>query len=285
MRARQFSLSAVGAAGHRAMHQRLEGGGIFADPLARDILDDDEWRAAENQAAAPAGRPMRLFMAARSRLAEDTIAAAVARGVRQAVVLGAGLDTFSLRNPHAGAGLRVFEVDHPETQASKMLRLERIAPRPLHWPRFVPVDFETQRLGQALDTAGFDDSRPAVFMWLGVIMYLTTEAARSTLAYVGGIPGAEIVFDYTEPLENYTPARRAPMVALAERLAQLGEPWLSLFDPPALAAELQRLGFVEMEDLDLAAIAGRFPAMFAGISPSVAGPHVMIARNFAAGPG
>ena len=79
MRARQFSLSAVGAAGHRAMHQRLEGGRIFADPFARDILDDDELRAAEDQAAAPAGRPMRLFMAARSRLAEDTIAAAVAR--------------------------------------------------------------------------------------------------------------------------------------------------------------------------------------------------------------
>jgi methyltransferase (TIGR00027 family) len=73
--------------------------------------------AADREAADPSTRLIRLFIALRSRFAEDSLAAAVSRGVRQAVILGAGFDTFALRNPHAALGLRVFEVDHPATQA------------------------------------------------------------------------------------------------------------------------------------------------------------------------
>jgi hypothetical protein len=89
----------------------LEGGKIFADPLARTILGKEAHTIIEEEAADPSRRPMRLFIVARSRFAEDCLSAAVSRGVRQAVILGAGLDTFSLRNPHARLDLHVFEVD------------------------------------------------------------------------------------------------------------------------------------------------------------------------------
>src|ERR1700752_674340 len=116
MQSRPPSRTALGAAVHRAAHQTLEGGKIFADPLARTILGKEARTIIEEEAADPSRRPMRLFIATRSRFAEDCLSAAVARGVRQAVVLGAGLDPFSLRNPHARLGLHVFDVDHPAKQ-------------------------------------------------------------------------------------------------------------------------------------------------------------------------
>src|SRR6516164_9586680 len=113
MQGKQPSLTARGAAEHRAAHQILEKGIIFSDPFAAAILGEDLKLIAERHAAEPQKRPLRLYIAARSRFAEDALAAAVTRGVSQAVVLGAGFDTFALRNPHAG--LRVFEVGHPES--------------------------------------------------------------------------------------------------------------------------------------------------------------------------
>src|SRR3954467_10002171 len=101
MQTGQPSRTALGAAAHRAVHQSLEGGVIFADPYARTILDDPTRAGLQAMADDPAHRPMRLFIAARSRFSEETLAACVARGVRQIVILGAGLDTFALRNPHA----------------------------------------------------------------------------------------------------------------------------------------------------------------------------------------
>jgi methyltransferase (TIGR00027 family) len=103
----------------RADHQILESGTTFHDPFAALILGEDARDIAARDAAVPALRPVRLFMAVRSRFSEDTVSEAVSRGVRQIVVIGAGLDTFALRNPHASLGVQVFEVDHPDTQAWK----------------------------------------------------------------------------------------------------------------------------------------------------------------------
>ena len=105
MRAGQPSRTALGAAAYRAVHQTLEGGAIFRDPFAARILDDETRGGLDEMASDLSLRPMRLMIAARSRFSEETLAACVARGVRQVVVLGAGLDTFSLRNPlcrHSG---------------------------------------------------------------------------------------------------------------------------------------------------------------------------------------
>jgi methyltransferase (TIGR00027 family) len=273
MRAGQPSTTALGAAAHRAIHQDLEGGRVFADPLAGKILDD-ETRAALDQIASEAvQRPLRLFIAARSRFSEDTLAACVACGVRQVVVLGAGLDTFALRNPHADLGVRVFEVDYPATQRWKR---ERITQAGLTIPAlltFVPVDFECQSLGEGLAAAGFDDTVPAFFQWLGVVPYLSREAILATLEYIADIPGSSVVFDYTEPFENHSHERRAHMMATAQRAAERGEPWLSFFDPAELSDILRKRGFAEIEDLRFADMLVRF---FAGEPrPSASGGHVI----------
>lgn len=94
MREGEPSRTAFGAAVHRAVHQDLEHGAVFRDPLAWQILGvDRDATLADPEATA---RPrLRLFIAARHRFAEDALAAAVGRGTRQVVVLGAGLDTFA----------------------------------------------------------------------------------------------------------------------------------------------------------------------------------------------
>jgi methyltransferase (TIGR00027 family) len=279
MRTGQPSLTARGAAAYRAVHQTLEGGAIFSDPLAVKILDD-ETRANLDQIAADLPlRPMRLFIVARSRFSEDALAASVARGVRQVVVLGAGLDTFSLRNPFAEEGVRVFEVDYPSTQAWKR---ERLAQSGLALPSsliFAPVDFERQSLAEGLSRAGFQLHHPAFFQWLGVVPYLTREAISATLDFIARIPGSAVVFDYTEPFENHSPERRARLTATAEQAASRGEPWLSFFDPSELATLLRDNGFADIEDVGFAELVSRFsPALGEGLQRGPGG-HVIRATR------
>ena len=276
MQTGQPSRTARGAAAYRAIHQTLEGGVIFSDPFAARILDEETRARLDETAADPSLRPMRLFIAARSRFSEDTLAACVARGVRQVVVLGAGLDTFSLRNPHAGQGVRVFEVDYPATQAWKRERLKQAGLAVPASLTFAPVDFERQSLAEGLKAAGFQADRPAFFQWLGVVPYLTREAVSLTLDFIAGVPESEVVFDYAEPLENYPDDRRADVMEVAARAASRGEPWLSLFDPAELSKMLRNKGFGIVEDLGLAEIAERFyGALKQGI---VIGPGAHIVR-------
>jgi methyltransferase (TIGR00027 family) len=275
----QPSRTALGAAAYRAVHQTLEGGVIFADPFAMQILDDDARAGLPGTAGDPANRPMRLFIAARSRFSEDTMAACVARGVRQIVILGAGLDTFSLRNPHAEAGARVFEVDYPATQAWKRERLRQAG---LDLPAtltFAPVDFEKQSLLQGLSAAGFRTDQPAYFQWLGVVPYLTREAIVSTLDFIAGIAGSEVVFDYGEPFENLPPAIRASVEASAARAASIGEPWLSLFNSAEMAELLRARYFGAFQDVTRAELAQRYYGDLGEGLTAGPGPHLVRARS------
>jgi len=280
LRAGEPSRTARGAAAYRAIHHAREGGVIFSDPFAVEILDDETRAALDEIAADPAQRPMRLFIAARSRFSEESLSACVARGARQVVVLGAGLDTFSLRNPHAGQGVRVFEVDYPATQAWKRERLRQAGLTVPDSLTFAPVDFERQGLSDGLAAAGFRADQPAFFQWLGVVPYLTREAVSATLDFIAGVPDAEVVFDYAEPFENYPPERRANVMAVAARAAERGEPWLSLFDPAELSAMLHGKGFAEVEDLGLAELTERFYGALKQDIRVGAGPHVLRASRF-----
>ena len=231
--------------------RKLKGGSILQDPFAIDILEPSELEKAELEASTGdrSKRAFRLFMAARSRFAEDLVRKAVERSVRQVVVLGAGLDTFSLRNPYACLGVRVFEVDHPETQSSKLARIARLVSPSKAKAHFVSVDFESQNLGQELTHARFDPQAPAFFMWLGGVPYLSEDSVWETLKYISNISQSEVVFDYSEPLENYEPKRQANMIAMAKRLADLGEPWLCHFDPPTLKTNFNALGLSKSRTL------------------------------------
>src|SRR5690606_3789759 len=128
----------------RAVHQLLDEPLVFEDPLALTILGAETERMVRDdpfQFNDPAQRTMRAALVARSRLAQDAREDAVARGVRQYLVLGAGLDTSCLRIPHAKDGLHTWEADHPATQAFKRQALQRAGIPVPESTRFIGVDF------------------------------------------------------------------------------------------------------------------------------------------------
>jgi methyltransferase (TIGR00027 family) len=276
MRDGQPSLTARGAAVYRAIHQTFEDAAIFSDPFAERILDAETRATLGEIAADPSRRGIRLFIASRSRFSEEALAANVARGARQVVVLGAGLDTFSLRNPFPD--VRVFEVDFPATQVWKRERLSEAGLAIPDTLSFAPVDFERESLAEGLARAGFRRDQPAFFQWLGVSMYLTRETVFSTLDFIAGIPGSAVAFDYTEPFEKQTLARRASLMAMAESAAARGEPWLSFFDPPEIAAIVREKGFGDIEDLGFADLIKHYsPELGRGLQPG--GGHVIRAAR------
>ncbi|MFT3662447.1 MAG: class I SAM-dependent methyltransferase [Gordonia sp. (in: high G+C Gram-positive bacteria)] len=278
------SRTAVVTARARAYHQIADRPLILDDPLAVAVTGCDPKELADPVPGPPDGpdrevRPRRLFFAARSRFAEDTVAAAYADGVRQVVVLGAGLDTFAYRNPHAD--LRVFEVDHPASQEWKRDRLAEAGIVVPSNASLVPVDFEKDDLGHRLAAAGFLRTDPAVFVWLGVVFYLTEDAVGSTLGYLAGQGRpTEVVFDYLTP--PTTPEGRERFRERADRLAAAGEPWFSFFTPPALETRLRALGFTEVEDLSAAELIDGYlgTSEFAVDAPASVGPsRILRARR------
>ncbi|MCJ7594652.1 MAG: class I SAM-dependent methyltransferase [Desulfobacterales bacterium] len=238
----------------RAAHQLLDSPRVFDDPLALRIIGAAgaaalraDPRQFEGHALAPY---LRASLAVRSRFAEDTLAELVPQGVRQYVILGAGLDTFAYRSPYPALTLRVFEVDHPATQTWKRQRLvdERIeAPPGLV---FVPMDFEAQTLPTELARAGLNPAAPTFFSWLGVTPYLKVEAVLATLQQVLATTrqGGGIVFDYGINPKFLGTAQRAVFDALAARVAAAGEPWKTFFEPADLGQTLRDLGFRDIQD-------------------------------------
>jgi methyltransferase (TIGR00027 family) len=255
----QASVTALGAAGHRAAHQVLERGLLFGDPLALPILGPDAEGAIALARERPERRGLRLFIAMRSRFAEDSARSAIEKGVRQILVLGAGLDTFAYRLEPTD-DLRVFELDHPATQAEKRRRLGQAhIAEPAH-VSYVAHDFESGSMTAALKAAGLDTDRGAFVLWLGVTPYLTEEAVFATLGELGSWPGGtEIVFDYTNPPEAVDePNARNFHREMAERVAASGEPFRGYFDSAELHARAGSLGFTDIEDLDRAALVARY---------------------------
>jgi len=264
MRPDQPSRTALRVAMRRAAHQLLDVPPVFDDPLSIDILGSEQAtqlrrdpRAHEKGPRAPF---LRAFLAARSRLAEDTLAEMIPQGVRQYVILGAGLDTFAYRARHDPSTLRIFEVDHPATQEWKrhMLVDAGIAiPRDL---TFVPIDFAAETLAARLEQSGFDAGAGAMFSWLGVTPYLESGAVMATLADVAAMTrnGGGVVFDYAVPRAMLTFRQKLVFDLMAVRVRAAGEPWIGFFEPDDLVSKLRALGFAAVEDLDGEAINRRY---------------------------
>jgi methyltransferase (TIGR00027 family) len=267
------SWTALGAAAYRAIHQDADDGAIFRDPLAWQILGGD--KDAVLAEATGQDRPrLRLFIAVRHRFAEDSLAAAVSRGTRQVVVLGAGLDTFAYRNPFPET--TVFEVDHPATGAWKQDQLAAAGIAVPPSVTYVGVDFETDDLMTRLVDAGFDASAPAFFVWLGVVPYLSLDAVTATLRAIASVPGGEVVFDYTNPVYQLRAVAQDDRADLIARVAEVGEPLSAGLDTPDLLTLLTSLGFTDIDDLDRPDIRSRY----LGLPPGDAGggAHIVRAR-------
>lgn len=249
MDAKRASNTAEGAAIMRALHQQLlPQFRVLDDPISAKLVDTngDTYRARQLFLAKLPGtvRARLTNFEMRSRYAEDCLAAACLRGIRQYVVLGAGLDTFAFRQPSWTHALQLFEVDHDTTQTMKK---ERLAQAGIDLPgnlTFAPVDFDEVSLPVGLANAGFNPTLPTFFSLLGVSQYLTQEGFDRTLAFVLSMPKtSEIVFSIVLP-DDALPADEAAMAAAyAARNASIGEPWLTRPRPDQLRASLLDIGF------------------------------------------
>jgi methyltransferase (TIGR00027 family) len=222
----------------------------FSDPTALPMLPPT-WRLAarllsRRLASRPEARARMFdrtrgrfdFVALRTRVLDEAWHVARGRGARQLVILGAGLDGRAFRLDDLGDS-SVFEVDLPATQAQKRTRSARMTARAaVH--KYVPVDFERDRLEEALRAAGHRADHGTFWIWEGVTQYLTTDAQQTTLDTVGRLssPGSRIAMTYLWP-QAQQPARL---------LKFLGEPWLGLMSPAQAAERLSRAGLRCIED-------------------------------------
>ena len=228
---------------------------LYDLPFALTWPDEATVRVRVMQAVSPLSLGV-----SRARYTEDSLEQALQVGVRQYVILGAGLDTFALRRPELKGRLAVFEVDHPATQASKRQRIARAGwDEPDHLT-FIPLDFRREGLAEALTRSSFDVRALSFFSWLGCTYYMTREDVFANLAAIAEVApaGSRVIFDYLSseafPLERST--KRLRFAARYNR--RRGEPMISGLDPSTLAADLDRSGFRLEESLSPAMIEGRY---------------------------
>jgi methyltransferase (TIGR00027 family) len=266
-------MTAFGVALMRAVHTRLDRPQLIDDPWGDRLAGEAERKAVLELALAvlePATRaqiignstPQTLLdttlranpaygsMIVRTRYCEDALEAAVAGGVSQYVIVGAGMDSFALRRPTFATDLEIFEIDHPLTQNLKRQRLRDLGittPIKLH---FIAADLRKEQVDTVLTGTGFDRTRPAFFACLGVMVYLPREVNLATLRAIANCAtrGSVLVFNYQDERLQGTNARSVDAQA-ATALRAAGEPWLSGFDPLRLSEDLRATGWSLREDL------------------------------------
>jgi methyltransferase (TIGR00027 family) len=200
----------------------------------------------------------REFLLIRARLVDDLAAELAAAGLEQIVLLGAGFDTLALRIREALRGVRIFEVDHPATQAVKREVMARLdAPSKV---RFAAVDFEQGDFAACLRAAGFAPERRSLIVWVGVSYYLTAQALARALTQIAALGGAgtRLVFDYmlAEVIDGTSANRDA--LSKARRVARLGEPWLFGLTPAQVSDYLAPFGFKLLKDYEPAELRARY---------------------------
>jgi methyltransferase (TIGR00027 family) len=217
-------------------------------------------------------RPFRASILARARFVEDLVVEQSARGVRQYVILGAGLDTFAQRRPELASRLLVFEIDKPGPQEWKRRRLVALGLGVPSFLRLVPVDFETgDTWWERLTSAGFDAGRPAVVASTGVSMYLTRDAVMATLRRVAALAsGSTLVVSFMLPIELLDTEVRPGVERAAEGARASGTPFISFFTPQEMLALARDVGFKEVQHVSAASLAQRY---FAGRTDGLRPPN------------
>jgi methyltransferase (TIGR00027 family) len=264
MKQQQSSRSAAGVASLRAMEAlRPEAERICYDPYARAFVTGgigfylSKWiidsGLYERMAPGATG-----FVFVRERYIDDFLKAALTEGLDQVVILGAGFDTRAYRI----AGMektRVFEVDHPATQAVKLIGLKKIFNPIPNYVTFLPVDFNTQSLGERLLSNGYDEKAKTVFIWQGVTYFLTAEGVHSTLGFIANHSGvgSAVIFDYFynetlhDPKSSYAKALRSS--------AQMtGEEYMFGIDRGQVESFLTQRGFRDVCNLTLEDLKQRY---------------------------
>jgi methyltransferase (TIGR00027 family) len=256
------------AAAHRAYHymhdhpailQDTAAGWLIGQPLS-SILGVPFLRHLFWRPLLARIRPISTFIVVRSRFAEDALESYIRDGCRQYVILGAGLDSWSLRCEEPG--VTVFELDHPATQQWKEARIQsRLGALPSHLV-LIPIDFERQSIASVLPARGFDPHTRAFISWLGTICYLTRKAIKETFASLASVcaPRSRITFDYFQPKSTMSSTDLQLFETLDEGGARRGEPMQTLLIADEAAKMLFSAGFRVIEDLSAAEIRRRYLA-------------------------
>jgi methyltransferase (TIGR00027 family) len=235
----------------RAAHQLLDVPRIFDDPIAVDLVPEasrDAILREELKYRTPVLSVRRASVVLRSRFAEDRLAAAAARGVRQYVIMAAGLDTFPWRQPGFAREMRIFVTDLPESLAVLQDCVRRRGlPQPDNLS-YVPIDLEHKELLGPLVAAGFDPRLPTFCSALGIVQFLTLDAVDALLAFVARCEkGSEIVFSFTPPDDELDERELRGVRESQGRTQGYGEPWLTRLRPGQLTARLSLLGYSDIE--------------------------------------
>lgn len=262
-------LSAIGRGRHRLVDPPPW---VLDDPFALPLVGP-AWLEINAASSVALREPLldgvRAFLVGRSRYAEDRLAAG---DFTQYVILGAGLDSFAWRRPDLLHSLRVFEIDHPSMQAWKLERAAVLALPTNDKHILAPVDFETETLRDGLGGVGFDWSQPTLFSWLGVTMYLTSDAIKDTLATVAScVAGSEIVLSYPPTLPFLDDLGKEFLEVLKRTAAGAGEPILTALRPTDAVAMLEGCGLQVAEELSRDDLHERY---FAGRTDNLT-PHTV----------
>jgi methyltransferase (TIGR00027 family) len=273
------SRTALAASLMRALHSRTAPSHLIDDEWG-DRLVPEAMRQAIPEAALRANAAY-ADVILRTRYAEDALAAALARGIDQYVLLGAGFDSFAHRRPADARALLIYEIDHPATQGLKRQRLQACGVAESSELHYVATDLSQEDLGAALARSPFQSDRPAFFSWLGVTMYLSREANLAALRSIAACaaPGSELVFSYVDELlfkPGHSPT--AEFSALRQKVASQGEAFLSGFDPANLSAQLWDAGFELLEDLNGDEMVARYDARGVNDLRSNSAAHIAHAR-------
>lgn len=244
---------ALAAALARAAHFRYDTPHVFEDTHAFDMLYG-HWRWV---VANPVlhrlvlrkllGRLRGVHgeVVARSRYSEDSLRVAISRGMSQYVIVGAGLDTFALREPGLVRHLTLVELDQAVTQDAKKRRLIAKRGQLPAGVDYVAVDFEHESIGEALRRSRYRPAASAFFSWLGTTFYLDEATVFESLRAMraAAAPGSEIVFDYCVTESSVAGEDREELRALKQLAKSRGEPFRSGFDPIHMAHCLEKMGF------------------------------------------
>lgn len=282
MQADRASITASLVAAVRAFYTAMpEPYRLAEDPLAKDMVSTPLGLPARALARAPwaasalhrslgaISLSLTHHVALRTRAIDDALRDAIEAGATELVVLGAGLDNRAMRLDEL-ANVRVFEVDHPSTQRYKVDRLAAVRPAPRPKARElvrVAVDFERDRLEDALPAAGFDPAARSFWIWEGVTIYLTREAIAKTLRTIAGLsaPGSRVALTYSPIPHEHLPFWALPVASRV--LERLGEPIQSPMSAADIAADLTAAGLTLRSDESTTDWAARYWPWQRGVRP------------------
>jgi len=259
MKEGQSSRTAEAAAALRANHFQHAENPVFSDPFAFELTSKG-WKkllttslTVKVMNSLVFNRTLGLLtgqVVGRSSYAEDQLYEAIERGVKQYVLVGAGLDSFILRQAQHYPALKIFEADHPDTQAAKQKKLKEFGEIPAN-VEFVSIDFEKESIADALARSGFQQDQPAFYSWLGTTHYLEPQTTLKTLESIANFAakGSEVVLDYSIDYRELAGIERFGSLFVSQFTRFLKEPLKGQFRPKDLHQSVENMGYVVAEDL------------------------------------